>query len=50
MRNRLESDKSIGNGFVMIGILFLIIGSLDEKEFENRKCPKLVENHPINQY
>ena len=44
MRNRLEmvlgwSDFS-----------FLIIGSLDEKESENRKCPKLVENHPINQF
>ena len=28
----------------------LIIGSLNEKESENRKCPKLLENHPINQF
>ena len=29
---------------------FLLIGSLDEKESENRKCSKLVKNHPINQF
>ena len=29
---------------------FLIIGSLEEKESENRKCSKLVENHPLDQY
>ena len=44
MRNRLVmvwewSDFSL-----------LIIGSLDEKESENRECSKLVENHPINQF
>ena len=27
---------------------FLLVGSLDEKDSENRKCSKLVENHPIN--
>ena len=44
MRNWLEMVSELSD------FSLLIIGSLDEKESENRKCSKLVENHSINQF
>ena len=44
MRNRLEMVLEWSD------FTFLLIGSHDEKDSENRNCSKLIKNHPTNQF